>query len=69
MVDGQVQQQQQQRVSLAELLEVRNGGLTASEVLTVLVASCDNLVRLSNRRGLFTTEQIFLTRDGRIEVF
>lgn len=67
MVDGHAQHQQ--RVSLAELLEVRDGGLTASEVLTVLASSCDNLVRLSNRRGLFTTEQIFITRESRIEVF
>lgn len=59
---------QYQRINLAELLEVRSVGLTASEVLTLLAASCDHLARASNRRGLFTAEQIFLTSEGKIEV-
>jgi hypothetical protein len=59
---------QQQRVNLAELLEVRSNGLSASEILTILASSCENLIRAANRRGLFTIEQIFLSGEGRIEV-
>lgn len=69
MVNVQQQQENQnQRISLAELIEVRSVGLTASEILILLAASCEHFFRASNRRGLFTTEQIFLTRDGRVEV-
>jgi hypothetical protein len=66
MVDGQLPQVQ--RVNLAELLEVRSRGLAAQEILILLATSCEYLIRAGNRRGLFTTEHIFLTSDGRIEV-
>ncbi|KAL3072438.1 hypothetical protein niasHS_017412 [Heterodera schachtii] len=61
----------QQKINLAELLEVRSGGLTPFELLSVLSSSCDFLTRIKQNespKSFFSLNQIFLTSDGRVEI-
>uniref|UniRef100_A0A914HDQ0 PDZ domain-containing protein n=1 Tax=Globodera rostochiensis TaxID=31243 RepID=A0A914HDQ0_GLORO len=59
------------KVNLTELLEVRGDGLTPSELLSVLASSCEYLISAKSggtHGKLFLVDQMFLTRNGRVEI-
>jgi hypothetical protein len=62
---------QDQYVSLAEVLEVRNAKLSEFEILILLLAASDHLINVKiveDVSHVFTLEQIFITSDGQIKV-
>lgn len=58
-----------ERVSLAEIVEVRDSGFNSAEVLAIIYAACEHLLSRQNaRKGLFSPSLIFITNQGRIQV-
>lgn len=61
----------EQRVSLAEVLEVRGAKLTEFEILILLLTASDHLITLrllEEKDGIFTLNQILITNDGQIKI-
>lgn len=60
---------EEERVSLAEIVEVRDAGFNSAELLAVIHASCEHLLaKKSNERGLFSPNTMYITNQGKIQV-
>lgn len=58
-----------ERVSLAEVVEVRDAGFNSAELLAIITASCEHLLtKHSGKKGLFTPNLLFITHDGKVQV-
>ncbi|TMS39923.1 hypothetical protein L596_006374 [Steinernema carpocapsae] len=54
------------RVSISEISEVRGDGLEANELLAVIYASAETLLKA--RAGVFSADHLFISHDGKIHV-
>lgn len=58
-----------ERVSLNEIVEVRDAGFNSAELLAIIYASCEHLLsKPAGKKGLFSPNLIYITHQGRIQV-
>jgi hypothetical protein len=59
----------EERVSLAEIVEVRDAGFNSAELLAIITASCEHLLtKQAGKKGLFSPNLLFITHDGKVQV-
>lgn len=56
-------------VSVADILEVRDeDGFYPEELLALIVSACDALNNRGNKKGVFSSDYIYITSSGNVEV-
>ncbi|KAI6178699.1 hypothetical protein M3Y98_00529400 [Aphelenchoides besseyi] len=59
--------QEDERVSLFEIFEVRASGFSSAELLAIIYSTCDYLLSIQER-GLFSSSSVYISYHGKIKI-